>query len=91
MPSVRLLITGRVQGVGYRWFVREQARRLDLAGWVQNRADGTVELVASGPAERLEPFLAAVHRGPEGARVGSVDVLSDAEAGPAESPFAIHR
>jgi acylphosphatase len=71
--AVRLLIRGRVQGVGYRWWARGEALRLNLDGWVRNRRDGAVELVAVGP----EPEVARLHdlcwRGPAGARVSSVE------------------
>lgn len=91
MPVVRLLVTGRVQGVGYRWFVRESARRLELAGWVRNRPDGAVEVMASGPAERLEPFLQAVHQGPDGAVVRGVESLAAPVGEMVDRPFAILR
>ena len=73
----RLAITGRVQGVGYRdWLVRE-ARRLGLAGWVRNRADGSVEAVAAGAAEALDALAERARTGPPLARVDDV-VVSDA-------------
>ena len=50
---VHLVVRGRVQGVGFRWFVKEVARGLDLAGWVKNRADGGVEVVAEGGERRV--------------------------------------
>ena len=62
-------VTGRVQGVYFRAFTRNQAQRLGLGGWVRNEYDGSVRLVAEGPRELLEQLLLAVRRGPSGARV----------------------
>ncbi len=75
MPAAHLQITGRVQGVGFRWFVRVTARRLQLAGWVMNRKDGSVEVAASGPQEKLEELRRLVRRGPDGAAVDAVNEL----------------
>lgn len=71
--AVRLIIHGRVQGVGYRYWVCDEARRLQLDGWVRNRRDGTVELVAAGPSEAMNQLLAACRQGPPAAHVTSVD------------------
>jgi acylphosphatase len=71
--AIHLIISGCVQGVGFRWWVRGQARRLGLSGWVRNRADGTVELTAAGPAEAVEQLAAACQGGPSAARVDSVE------------------
>ena len=65
-------VHGRVQGVGFRYFVVETARRLHLAGWVANQADGSVACVAEGPREKLEGLLAAIHQGPGAADVRHV-------------------
>ena len=65
-------VAGRVQGVYFRAFTRNQARRLGLSGWVRNQYDGSVSLVAEGPREVLERLLVAVRRGPSGARVDQV-------------------
>ncbi len=76
LPSdpVRLdaTVVGRVQGVGYRWFVLDAARRLDLRGWVANEADGSVRCVAEGPRPALEALLGELAAGPLGARVERV-------------------
>src|SRR4051812_44776130 len=72
MPNVHLEVRGRVQGVGFRWFVVETANELKLAGWVRNTANGNVEIAASGPAEELARFENAVNSGPRAARVESV-------------------
>lgn len=66
------IVRGRVQGVGFRWFVVQEAGRLGLGGWVANEADGTVRCVAEGPRPALEALLAALREGPSGAVVGSV-------------------
>lgn len=72
MAVLHVFVTGRVQGVGYRWFVRERARALRLRGWASNRPDGSVEVVAAGSAEDVAAMRQAVGRGPAGARVGQV-------------------
>ena len=77
MHRVTLVVRGRVQGVGFRWFVRQEAERLALHGSVWNRRDGAVEVEAEGPRQRLEALLASVRRGPPGARVTDVDVSWD--------------
>ncbi len=69
----RVVVRGRVQGVGYRAALVEEARRLDLTGWVRNRPDGTVEALATGPAEAVEALVAWAHRGPRFAAVDAVD------------------
>jgi acylphosphatase len=66
---IRIFVNGRVQGVGFRAFVAREAVRRDLAGWVRNRRDGSVETVAAGPAADIEVFAALVRRGPWTARV----------------------
>ncbi|MEP6495178.1 MAG: acylphosphatase [bacterium] len=72
---LHVAVRGRVQGVGFRWFVGELARRLDLAGWVRNRADGSVEVAADGDDHAVETLRAALGQGPHGAGVASVDNL----------------
>ena len=69
---VHLRVIGRVQGVGFRWFVTSEANRLGLAGWVRNNADGSVELEAEGPCEALEQLRERVRQGPPAARVERV-------------------
>jgi acylphosphatase len=70
---VHLRIAGRVQGVGYRDFLRGEAEARGLAGWVRNRRDGTVEAVVSGSTESIDEFVAACWRGPPASRVSAVD------------------
>ena len=71
-PRLRLVVRGRVQGVGFRWFVREAARSAGVAGWVRNNPDGSVELEAGGAAPALARLRAAVEAGPPGARIEQV-------------------
>ena len=86
---MRLLVRGRVQGVGFRWFVRVQARRLQLSGWVANRPDGTVELAAAGDQEKLDELRRQLRRGPDGAQVISLDELAPLDEH--EFPFSVRR
>ena len=66
------IVSGRVHGVGFRWFVHDAARREGLSGFVRNLPDGCVEAVAEGDREALERFEAALWSGPRGARVDHV-------------------
>ncbi|MBB4286687.1 acylphosphatase [Roseospira goensis] len=70
--TVRVSITGRVQGVAYRAWTEQTARRLGLDGWVRNRADGSVEAVFQGPPPAVGRMVAACHDGPPAARVTGV-------------------
>lgn len=73
MPAtVRFVVRGRVQGVGFRWFTTQIARRLDLRGWVRNAADGSVEIVAAGGVNALVQFERELRRGPAGSQVESI-------------------
>jgi acylphosphatase len=69
----KYIVRGRVQGVGFRWFVEREAAALGLTGWVRNREDSTVELVAAGDAEKLEQLKTRLAEGPRASRVDSVD------------------
>lgn len=86
---IHLRIRGKVQGVGFRWFVREQARRCGLAGWVRNNLDGSVELEVGGEEECLARFRAAVEVGPPNSRVEHIEEPSgELEQGPvADLPY----
>ena len=88
---IHLVVGGRVQGVGYRWFIREAARRLALGGWVRNREDGTVEIAASGETRALQALVDAARRGPPGAHVASVAELPTEGLGSLEPPFTTQR
>ena len=83
-------VIGTVQGVGFRWFVRERARRLGLAGWVRNLPDGSVEVAASGDEPQVELLRTELQRGPSGARVKTLEELGQ-PAEPMETPFEIAR
>ena len=71
--TVRVVIRGRVQGVGYRWWACTQARQLKIGGWIRNRRDGSVELLASGAATAVDYLLEACRRGPASAAVTSLE------------------
>jgi len=70
---VRFVVHGRVQGVGFRWFVWKAARQLGLQGVAQNLADGSVEVIAEGSQEALDELELALGRGPGMARVDRVE------------------
>jgi len=72
----RLKIVGVVQGVGYRWSMVQEARRLGIRGGVRNRRDGSVEAIVTGPTRALEQIIAWARQGPPSARVASVDVVA---------------
>jgi acylphosphatase len=75
------IVHGRVQGVSFRHYTSMRAGELGLDGWVRNRADGTVEVVAEGARAALQTLLAFLHEGPPGARVSSVDATWSAPLG----------
>lgn len=75
----RVVIRGRVQGVGFRMWTEDEALRRDLEGWVRNRRDGAVEAAFSGSEDAVATMIEACRNGPRGARVEAVDVL---DAGP---------
>jgi acylphosphatase len=80
MDRLHVRVAGRVQGVGFRWYVREEARRLGVAGWVRNLPSGEVELLAEGDEAILSELARAVGKGPPGARVEVVHRLPAADA-----------
>ena len=77
--SVHLIISGRVQGVGYRKWTAAQATKHGLAGWVRNRTDGTVEAVLCGDNDQIDQMIEACHKGPLMARVDGVLVSDSSE------------
>ena len=77
--ALRFVVRGRVQGVGYRWFVEREAHVLGIAGWVRNNADGSVEVLAMGSREQLLGLRSRLRAGPRAARVDDVE---EAEARP---------
>jgi len=74
MRTRQILVTGRVLGVGYRYALRDEALQLGVAGWVRNRADGSVEALLQGDAAALAQLIAWARRGP---RLAQVDELRD--------------
>ena len=72
MPQLHAIIYGRVQGVSFRAFTVDEARRLGLVGWVRNQTDGSVQTTAVGPRASLEAFAAWLHRGSPAAQVTQV-------------------
>lgn len=74
MHALHVVVEGRVQGVGFRWFVRQEARRLGVAGWVRNLPDGSVELTVGGEMAAARRLIEYVRVGPESADVRDVRV-----------------
>ncbi|WP_344007736.1 acylphosphatase [Nocardioides lentus] len=70
---MRIIVTGRVQGVSYRWATEQEATRLGLDGWVRNEPDGSVLAYAVGPRDAVDALVAWCHEGPPAARVAGVD------------------
>ncbi len=73
LKRLEAMVHGRVQGVGFRWFVRRNAARLGLVGWVANDVSGSVRVVAEGEAAAIDQLIADLHEGPPGAIVDRVD------------------
>ncbi len=88
--AVEARITGRVQGVWFRGWVREQARRLGLNGWVRNQPDGSVAALLVGPGTAVAAMLALCHRGPPPARVHAVETTPVAPV-PELAEFRVER
>ena len=88
LEARRFVVRGRVQGVGFRWFVEREAHILQIAGWVRNNHDASVEVLAQGTREQLAGLHARLREGPRASRVDAVEV-SDAEPAPGLSSFQI--
>jgi acylphosphatase len=82
-PARRLVavVRGYVQGVGFRWFVQREAARLGLDGWVANRTDGSVEVVAEGSDEQLGQLVLQLWEGPSGSSVSEVEIRHEPARG----------
>jgi len=89
VPALHFNITGQVQGVGFRYAMCSEARRLRLAGWVRNCVNGSVEAVAVGEQVALQRLAQWAQRGPPGSRVENVQVsaATDAQAADVDDPF----
>jgi acylphosphatase len=81
VPAYRYLVEGRVQGVGYRYFVLRQADALGVSGYARNRADGSVEVVAEGSEAAMAGFEARLREGPSFAEVTNLEREAIAERG----------
>ncbi|HJW24198.1 MAG TPA: acylphosphatase [Rhodocyclaceae bacterium] len=79
--SRHLSITGLVQGVSFRWYMVQEARRLGVDGWVRNRRDGSVEAAVAGPEDQVRQLVEWARRGPPAAQVDGVDL------GPWDAPL----
>src|SRR5215469_1377669 len=88
IEAKRYIVRGRVQGVGFRWFVEREAHMLSIAGWVRNNHDGSVEVLAQGTRDQLAGLHSRLREGPRAARVDQVEV-SDAQPVPGVSSFRI--
>ena len=91
MGLVHLEFTGVVQGVGFRWFVRQHARALRVAGWVKNESSGAVRVAARADDAVLAEFVEAIRQGPPGSRVDQVRNLPADTAGDLPDQFAVIR
>jgi acylphosphatase len=75
--TVRLKISGRVQGVSYRWWTVGEATQRGLNGWVRNRRDGSVEALVSGPANQVDDLIEVCRQGPPAARVTDIEITAE--------------
>jgi len=88
IEAKRYVVRGRVQGVGFRWFVEREAHMLGIAGWVRNNHDGSVEVLAQGTRDQLSGLHGRLREGPRAARVDAVEV-SDTTPAQGLSSFRI--
>ena len=84
MKNVRIEITGRVQGVGFRYALRAEARRRGVSGWVRNRRDGSVEALLQGEADAVRALVEWARQGPPGARVAELRAAAADDVAPAQ-------
>ena len=89
MIKRRLRITGKVQGVGFRYALQEAAERLGVKGWVRNRRDGSVEALVQGDNGAVEAMIAWARQGPPGARVADLRVEDAGDAEPDPRDFRV--
>ena len=87
--EVHVFAEGRVQGVGYRDFVRRSAERFGVSGWVRNRRDGSVEARLRGPSDRVETVIAEMRRGPRSAEVANLRIEAGQPNESAMEGFAV--
>lgn len=89
--TVHVLITGRVQGVGYRYATAEQAHQSELAGWVRNLPDGSVEALLHGDEDLVRGLIHWMHKGPDMARVDDICITPRDATEAAPMPFEVRR
>jgi acylphosphatase len=89
MKRVRFVVTGRVQGVGFRWFVRAEARPLGITGWIRNREDGAVVGEVEGREDALDALEAMLEVGPPSAIVTNVEITEISDQLPPFNHFEI--
>jgi acylphosphatase len=87
--TVRFVVRGIVQGVGFRYYVLRRSRALGIAGWVRNLPDGSVEIVASGTPDQLNTVESWLHEGPSSARVTCVDKSNISDEVDMHKPFDV--
>ena len=88
---LHVTVRGQVQGVGFRWFVRERASALGLSGWVRNDIDGSVRVFAIGPTPELQSLRRMLEQGPAAASVDTVEDEQEEPGAPALTPFGVLR
>jgi acylphosphatase len=88
VKAFQVKVSGRVQGVCFRAYTREMAKRMGVAGWVRNVSDGTVEVFMQGPDEKVNSLLSWCYQGPAGASVASVDYV-EISVDPSINKFSI--
>ena len=89
MKRIRFVVTGRVQGVGFRWFIKAEAKPLGLTGWVRNREDGAVEGEVEGRDDAVEALVPCLEEGPSSAIVTNVEISEISDDGQRYKQFEI--